>query len=97
MEIRSRDWPWLPKVYENLCGYLHFSATHLFDAIESVDEEGQINLLISETDVNFPESSWLELIHCFREGTAMLVKFLNGYAITKRLTREQLEEGRRQA
>lgn len=95
VEIRSTDWPWLPKVYESLCGYVHFSATHLFDAVESVDEEGQIELLISEADADFTESSWLELIHCFREGTAMLVKFLNGYAITKRLMREQLDEGRR--
>jgi hypothetical protein len=96
VDIRSRDWPWLPNVYDNLCGYVHFSATHLFDAVKSVDEDGQINLLISEIDADFPESSWLELIDCFREGTAMLVKFLNGYAITKMLTREQLEEGRRQ-
>lgn len=96
MEIRSRDWPWLPKVYENLCGYVHLSATHLFDAVASIDEGGQISLLVSDADADFPESSWLELIGCFREGTAMLIKFLNGYAITKRLTREQLEEGRRQ-
>jgi hypothetical protein len=53
VEIRSRDWPWLPKVYENLCGYVHFSAPHLFDAVESVDEEGHINLLIFEADVDF--------------------------------------------
>ncbi|QGZ39126.1 hypothetical protein IP92_02648 [Pseudoduganella flava] len=95
VQIRSKDYTWLPAVYDNLCGYVHFSSSHLYDAVESLYEDGTINLLISETDLNFPESSWLEVIECFREGSAMLVKFLNGYAITKRLTREQLEEGRR--
>lgn len=96
VQIRSKDYTWLPAVYDNLCGYVHFSASHLCDAVESVHEDGTMDLLISETDLNFPESSWLEVIDCFREGSAMLVKFLDGYALTKRLTREQLEEGRRQ-
>lgn len=59
VELRSRDWPWLPKVYDNLCGYVHFSATHLLDAVESVDDDGQINMLISETDAGFQSrTSW---------------------------------------
>lgn len=94
VEIRSRDWPRLPEIYENLSGYVHFSTTHLRDAGEFADDEGCVNLLISEADTDFPQSSWLEVIDCFREGTAMLVKFLEGYAISKRLTRQQLEVGR---
>jgi hypothetical protein len=94
VELRSRDWSWLPEAYENLCGYVHFSATHLRDTVEAVDEEGCVDLLISDADTDFPESSWLELIDCFREGTAMLARFLDGYAITKRLTCEQLADGR---
>lgn len=96
VQVRSKDYSWLPAVYDNLCGYVHFSASHLCDAVESVREDGTVDLLISDTDLNFPESSWLEVIDCFREGSAMLMKFLDGYAITKRLTREQLDEGRRQ-
>lgn len=93
VEIRAADYPWLPKVYENLCGYVHLSATHLSDAIKSFDEDGGISLRISQSDFDFPESSWLELIDCFRENTAILAKFLEGYAVTKRLTREQLANG----
>ncbi len=36
------------------------------NSIESVDEEGQINLPVSKADVDFPESNWLELIHSGR-------------------------------
>jgi hypothetical protein len=96
VKIRSKEHSWLPIVYDNLCGYVHFSASRLFDAVEDIREDGTMDLLISDTELNFPESSWLEVIDCFREGSAMLVKFLDGYAITKRLTPEQLEKGRHQ-
>lgn len=96
VQARSSEYPSLPKVYDSLCGYVHFSASHLGDAVESIGEDGSLSLLISETDLDFPQSSWLEVIDCFRASSAMLVKFLDGYAMTKRLTRQQLEEGRRQ-
>lgn len=96
VQIRSQEYSWLPAVCNNLCGYVHFSASHLYDVVEEVCEDGTMDLLISDTDLNFHESSWLEVISCFREGSAMLAKFLDSYALTKRLTPEQLEEGRRQ-
>lgn len=94
VQVRSRDYAWLPAVYDNLCGYVHFSSSHLCDSVQSLRDDGIMDLLISETDLNFPDSSWLEVIECFRESSAMLVKFLDGYAVTKLLTPEQLEEGR---
>lgn len=97
VQIRSSDYPWLPAVYDNLCDYVHFSASHLAAAAKSLDNDGSLSLLISETDFDFPESSWLEVIGCFRESSAILAKFLHGYAITKRLAPEQLEEGRTHA
>jgi hypothetical protein len=95
--IRSGDYPWLPNVYDNLCDYVHFSASHLAAATTSVEDDGSLSLLISETDFDFPESSWLELIDCFQETSAILLKFLHGYSTTKRLTQEELEEGRKRA
>lgn len=94
VKVRSSDYPWLPNVYDSLCGYVHFSASHLCDAVVSMRDDGTMNLLISETDLNFPESSWLEVIECFRESSAILVDFLDGYAITKRMTPAQFEERR---
>jgi len=94
--VRSGDYPWLPNVYTNLCDYIHFWASHLAAAAQSVDDDGSISLLISETDFDFPESSWIEVIDCFRESSSILVKFLDGYAITKRLTPAQLAKGRGQ-
>lgn len=96
VETRSRECPWLPDVYKNLSGYVHFSAQHIHASVESVGvADGTIGFVITDQDLNFPESSWIEMLDCFREATALLGKYLHGYALTKRLPPDQLEEARR--
>lgn len=36
VEIHAVDYPWLPKVYESLSGYIHFSRSHVFTPITSL-------------------------------------------------------------
>ena len=88
----SSDYPWLPTVYKNLSGYVHFSGSHIYDSVADVDDgDNTISFEISEKDLKFPESSWIEILECFREANAMLAKFLHGYIITKQLSQEELE------
>ena len=93
VEVRSAECPWLPKVYESLSGYIHFSGSHVFDSVNSVGEEGRtISFEISATDHKYPEFSWIEVLECTRESTSLLAKYLDGYTVTKGLTPEQLAE-----
>lgn len=93
--IRSEEYPWLPGVYDNLCGYVHFSGAHITDSISSLDEEdGSIQFLVSETDEKFPEFSWNEVLECSREATEMLATFIHGYGTTKRMSPSELEAAR---
>jgi hypothetical protein len=94
VQTRQNEYPWLPAVYKNLSGYVHFSDAHLMDAVQSVADNGEIEILVSDRDLKFPESSWIEVIDCFRHATAMLAKLLQGYAAAKRLSSEQLAAGR---
>lgn len=95
VKVRSSDYPWLPAVYERLCGYVHFSGSHLYDSIASLDgEESTISWHISEADLKFPESSWVEVAECFCEGTAILEKFMHGYIFTKNLSPEEFRAAR---
>ncbi|WP_313056503.1 hypothetical protein [Stutzerimonas nitrititolerans] len=92
VEIRKSEYPWLPDVYSNLSGYVHFSGSHIHDAISNlVDEDRTIEFLISDTDLKFPEFSWVEILECFREATSILANYLQGYAQTKKLTPEELK------
>ncbi|MBK9623048.1 MAG: hypothetical protein IPO38_00390 [Rhodocyclaceae bacterium] len=93
VEIRAAEYPWLPKVYESLSGYIHFSGSHVFDSVASLgDEDMSISFEVAATDYKFPESSWNEILECTREATGMLTKYLDGYIFTKRLSPEQLAE-----
>jgi len=93
VQIHAAEYPWLPKVYESLSGYIHFSGSHVFDSVTSLrDENMSISFEVSATDYKFSEFSWAEILDCTREATGMLAKYLDGYIITKGLSPEQLAE-----
>lgn len=97
VELRSGDYPWLQKVYGNLSGYIHFSGSHITDSVASIGEGADaatMSFLLSDTDLRFPEFSWVEICECFREATQILSKYLTGWAQTKAMTPEQLDAQR---
>lgn len=95
VEFHSAEYPWLPKVYKSLSGYVHFSGSHVFDSVVRMGEEDMsISFEISATDYKFPEFSWIEILKCTREATTILAKYLDGYILTKNLSPEQLTEFR---
>lgn len=93
VQVRAVDYPWLPNVYANLSGYVHFSGAHVYDSIASMDSAA-FSIDITDTDMKFPEESWVEVLECFRHSTEILFKYLNGYRITKSLSSEQLKARR---
>jgi len=93
-ECMSTERPWLPTVYKELSGYIHFSGSHVISSISSMDGDGRVSFLASEQDLDYPEESWLEAIGCFRESTEILVNYLHGYATTKGMSPTQFAEGR---
>ncbi|MGV8712712.1 MAG: hypothetical protein ACWA6R_09205 [Nitrosomonas sp.] len=98
VKIRTPEYPWLPKVYESLSGYIHFSGSHVLDSVANLgDESMSISFEVSATDYKFPKSSWSEILECTHEATGMLTKYLDGYIFTKQLSPEQLAEFREAA
>lgn len=95
VKTRASEYPWLPKVYDSLSGYIHFSGTHVLDSVAALgDEDMSISFEVAATDYKFPEFSWREILECTHEATDMLTKYLDGYIFTKRLSPEQLSESR---
>jgi len=80
----SKEYQWLPTVYSNLSGYIHFSDSHIFSSIEEVDSSNNsIKFAIEETDTKFSEFSWLELIDCFNVTIDIFIEYLEGWIFTK--------------
>lgn len=90
VECMAPTRPWLPEVYKPLSGFSHFSGSHVFASIATLDGAGGVSFHVSESDLDYPQESWVELIDCFREATEILVNYLHGYTQTKRLSPEQL-------
>jgi len=78
----SSDCHWLPEVYKNLCGYVHFSSSHISAAVEKINED-TIQFAISGDDERYPESSWIEIRDCFSETTDNLFRYISGWIKTK--------------
>lgn len=98
VEIHAAEYPWLPRVYESLSGYIHFSGSHVFDSVVKLsNEDMRVFFDVSATDLKFPEFSWAEVLDCTHEATGMLSKYLDGYIFTKGLSSEQLAEIRAMA
>jgi hypothetical protein len=92
VSVRAVDYPWLPKVYETLSGYIHFSGSHVSDSIGDVsDEQGTCTVDLCPTDHKYPEASWLEILECCRESTAFLANYMQGYINTKGLNTSELD------
>jgi hypothetical protein len=91
VEVRKAELPWLPEVYERLCGYVHLSASHIFASMErsqTVTDGGevvgyQVDMAIGPRDDKMPESSWMEIIRCFLETSEFLLRYLRGWTETK--------------
>jgi hypothetical protein len=96
VEVHTPEFPWLPAVYKNLSGYVHFSGSHIYDSIANVaDQDRTVSFEIGDADLKFPEFSWIEVLDCFREVTEMLARYLHGYALTKGLSPAELEEAKK--
>lgn len=96
VKLHTDKHPWLPNVYEHLCGYVHFSGSHIIDSINDLSGgDRAIEFLISDQDRKFPDFSWLEVTECFREATGILETYLRGWGATKRLSPDQLKSLRR--
>jgi len=75
---------WVPKVYEYTSGYIHFSERHLFDPIFNINEDDRLVIfVINDKDYKFPESSWYEIVKCFKDCLLIVKYWLEHYKESK--------------
>jgi hypothetical protein len=95
VELLTPANPWLPKVYENLSGYIHFSGQHVAGSITGLDDETRrFSVSVSATDEHYPDDSWIEILDCAHKATGILTYYMEGWIRTKALSPEQLAQER---
>ncbi|MCP3429550.1 hypothetical protein [Opacimonas viscosa] len=84
VDVLSPEYPWLKDVYKNLCGYVHFSGSHLSNAVQSFnDNERTVTFHIGKEDIKYPEWSWTEAVDCFTSAVNILFYYIDGWIQTK--------------
>ena len=77
--------PWIPKVYEETSGFVHFSDKHLFAALESgsVDDRLALKLSSSDADAVVTDELRQEAIDGFCAAFDFLLDHLRGWTASK--------------
>lgn len=84
VDCLSKEYPWIPKVYKETSGYIHFSKKHIFNAINGVDEKNHsAKIEISSKDINLPDAIYIEALDAFMASTDIFLRYLTGWIITK--------------
>lgn len=98
VERLGKDHSWVPRVYKETSGYIHFSDKHLMSAF-SPDQDGNRFLMkMSAVDKDLPDAIYLEAIEAFYHATGILLSYIKGWVFTKDNpdTVEQMREAREQ-
>lgn len=75
--------PWIAKVYETTCGYIHLSDKHIAHAIESRTDDRTFVFKMSATDEHIAEESFVEAIEAFCAATEIFHDYIEGWIFSK--------------
>ena len=70
----SELYPWVKRVYENLCEFVHLSNRHFFTSVASLnDADRSLKLELSAKDVPRPDSDYFEIVEGFLEAMRVTI------------------------
>jgi hypothetical protein len=79
----SKQYPWIKKVYETTCGYIHLSDKHIFQAVESTDGDRTFVFKMSNSDEHIDDESFVEAIEAFCAATKVFHDYVEGWIYSK--------------
>lgn len=83
VESVASEFPWVPSVYKSTSGFIHLSDKHIYGAIQSVQNDGRLSMLIGPNPDRFPNELWVEMTEGFIAATEALFQYLDGWTFTK--------------
>lgn len=76
--------PWIPNVYKQASGLIHFTNRHIFAAAHKVDDETRtVHFLVSGQDPPRPDEDYFEMVDCFFEATRITATLTCGWALAR--------------
>ena len=67
-EQMNEHYPWVRKMYAELCDFIHFSNRHIFAAAEKLNERDRsFSLVLGPKDPQRPDSDYFEILDAFSQ------------------------------
>lgn len=81
----SERYPWVQRVYQDLCDFIHFSNRHLFTSISKIDEQDKtVHLLISAKDPPKPDEAYFEVLDSYYDVLKLTGSLAGGWLLAKK-------------
>lgn len=75
--------PWIEGVYNAGSGFIHLSEKHIFGVFTGANDDGTINMCISETQKFIPESNRVEAVEAFYQSVIRIFELCDQLTRTK--------------
>jgi hypothetical protein len=76
----SEPYPWVKRVYVNLCEFVHFSNRHFFSSVAKLnDADRTFHLHISAEDAPRPDSDYFEIVEGYYETIRVTITLAAGW------------------
>lgn len=84
VETLKTDLPWIEKVYNETCSYVHLSDKHIFNTVRPTEgKENSLSFSITGTDNFIPDKLRLESALIMEEISIQIIKRLKQWVFTK--------------
>lgn len=79
----GEQYSWIPRVYKETSGYVHFSDKHMLAAMFNGTQSGELLMKISPLDEETPEELYREILEAFLATTEILVRYVTEWTAAK--------------
>lgn len=79
----SPDHAFIKPLYEQTCGFVHFSNTHIYYSMQDIKEDGTFSFPLQVKGFEVKDEILIQAIDAFKSSTNVLLKYIEGWIITK--------------
>lgn len=69
-------------LYEQTCGFVHFSNTHIYYSMQNIKDDGTFSFPLRVKDFGVKDEILIQAIDAFKSSTNVLLKYIEGWIVT---------------
>lgn len=79
----SAEHAFVKPLYEQTCGFVHFSNTHIYYSMQDIKDDGTFSFPLQVKGFGVKDEILIQAIDAFKSSTNVLLKYVEGWIVTK--------------